>query len=190
MTSPEPSVAQAESLKTQANEAFRLKDFEEAHSLYKQALECCPEDEKILRSVLLNNCAAALHHLKENETSEEDRNLMIAHCTQSLELNPEYLKPLRRRAKLYREVGGDKLDDALADYKRIVELDASDKEAPREIVELENEIQIRNEKLKDEMLSKLKDLGNLVLKPFGLSTNNFALNPNESGGYSVNFKPS
>jgi len=108
------------------------------------------------------------------------------------------------------------LDEALEDFKKILTFDPNHTEANHaikviyllekyrylkhylqqfidvSIISLSQRlpplINERNEKLKTEMLGKLKELGNLVLKPFGLSTNNFELqqDPN-SGGYSVKF---
>ncbi|GCB60515.1 hypothetical protein scyTo_0012753 [Scyliorhinus torazame] len=64
----------------------------------------------------------------------------------------------------------------------------SNRAAARMKLRLPQQIEERNEKMKEEMLGKLKDLGNMVLRPFGLSTENFLLNkdPN-SGSYSINF---
>lgn len=94
-----------------------------------------------------------------------------------------------RRAKMYEET--DKLDEALDDYKKIAELDggsANGEAARAACCRLPPIIAERNEKLKTEMLGKLKDLGNMILKPFGLSTNNFQMQQDPtSGSYSVNF---
>lgn len=77
----------------------------------------------------------------------------------------------------------------MEDYKKVLELDPKSKDALEAMPDLERRINERNEKMKTEMMEKLKDLGNLVLRPFGLSTNNFqmAQDPN-TGGYSINFK--
>lgn len=91
-----------------------------------------------------------------------------------------------RRAKLYEDT--DKLDESLEDFKQILELDPQCSDARQAVHRLPGKIDERNEKLKTEMMGKLKDLGNMILKPFGLSTNNFQMqqDPN-SGSYSVNF---
>lgn len=43
------------------------------------------------------------------------------------------------------------------------------------------------EKEMAEMMGKLKGLGNSLLKPFGLSTEDFKFEEQEGGGYAMNF---
>ena len=92
-----------------------------------------------------------------------------------------------RRANLYEEA--DKLDESMEDFKKILELDPTNSEANQAQIRLPPQINERNEKMKTEMLGKLKDLGNMILNRFGLSTDNFQMqqDPN-TGSYSVNFQ--
>lgn len=77
----------------------------------------------------------------------------------------------------------------MADYNKILELDPSSIEAKTHVARLQPIVHERNERMKEEMVGKLKDLGNMILKPFGLSTNNFQLQQDPStGSYSVNFQ--
>ena len=58
----------------------------------------------------------------------------------------------------------------------------------RALGELPGRINIAKENEMGEMMGKLKELGNGILKPFGLSTDNFKMTKDEkTGGYSMNF---
>jgi hypothetical protein len=58
----------------------------------------------------------------------------------------------------------------------------------RALALLPSRIRTQQEKEKDEMLSKLKELGNGILGRFGLSTDNFKFDQQEGGGYSMRFE--
>jgi hypothetical protein len=72
---------------------------------------------------------------------------------------------------------------------QIVELDPSDRKAAASVALWTPVVAERQEKMKEEVLGKLKDLGNSVLGNFGMSLDNFKMDkdPN-TGGYSIRFE--
>ncbi|XP_029375926.1 tetratricopeptide repeat protein 1 [Echeneis naucrates] len=170
---------QSLTLKERGNSQFKSGDWLEAESSYTEALHLCPVCFSIERAVLFSNRAAARLHLEVKDQA-------ISDCTRAIELNPNYVRALLRRAELYEQ--SEKLDEALEDYKNVLDQDPNQPTARQACMRLPQQIQERNEKLKEEMISKLKDLGNMILRPFGLSTNNFQVNQDQNtGSYSINF---
>ncbi|CAH1258632.1 TTC1 [Branchiostoma lanceolatum] len=170
---------EAADLKAQGNEHFKKGDFTTAMQTYTQALVLCPLCYEQDRAIMYSNRAACRVKMEENEMAVED-------CSKALELQPDYVRALLRRAQTYEVL--EKLDEALTDYQRVVELDRSCHAARAACMRLPDEIKERNEKMKAEMMDKLKDLGNMVLRPFGLSTANFRVDQNQdSGSYNIQF---
>ncbi|RSL96312.1 hypothetical protein CEP52_011537 [Fusarium oligoseptatum] len=105
-------------------------------------------------------------------------------------------KSLMRRARARSEAGGwQNLAGAEEDYKTLASKPESLAPADLRIVrtqlrQLPPRTKAAQEKEMGEMWGKLKDLGNGILKPFGLSTENFQMVKDEkTGGYSMNFQP-
>lgn len=166
--------------KNEGNELFKQNLWTESLAKYNEALRTCPKSCSNTRSVFYANRAAVYEKMDKVE-------LAIASCSRALALNPSYVKVWTRRARLHQN--SDKLDEALTDYQKVLELEPTNRDAYYATKTLPQQINERNEKMKDEMLGKLKDLGNMILRPFGLSTNNFQMVQDpQSGGYSINFK--
>ncbi|KAI9705427.1 MAG: hypothetical protein M1836_006182 [Candelina mexicana] len=102
-------------------------------------------------------------------------------------------KALMRRGKARTEQGGwAALQGADEDYKalsQMPELPTADKKiVQRALVTLPPLLEEAKSKEMAEMMGKLKQLGNGILKPFGLSTDNFNMIKDEAtGGYSMQF---
>ncbi|KAF4554798.1 Hypothetical protein D9617_3g018660 [Elsinoe fawcettii] len=103
-------------------------------------------------------------------------------------------KVLMRRAKARTEMGGwSHLQGAEEDYRYLLKaprLSATDlKTVQGSYAALGPRLDDAKQKEMAEMMGKLKGLGNSLLKPFGLSTENFQfVKDQNTGGYSMNFQ--
>uniref|UniRef100_A0A0A9F3M2 Uncharacterized protein n=1 Tax=Arundo donax TaxID=35708 RepID=A0A0A9F3M2_ARUDO len=178
----EKARSQADEAKAEGNMLFGAGQYEEALSQYETALQIASELESAedIRSACHSNRAVCFLKLgKYDETIKE--------CTKALELNPSYLKALLRRAEAHEKL--EHYDEAVADMKKVIELDPSNQQSKRSLFRLEPLAAEKREKMKEEMIGKLKDLGNSVLGRFGMSVDNFkAVKDPNTGSYSISFQ--
>ena len=168
--------------KTKGNELFAKGKFLEAFDEYTEALEYAPLDiafEKN-RAVFYSNRAACCIELGRNEEA-------ILDCNRALELDSRYLKAILRRARAHENL--DQLDECLADMDAALAIDPKTPNLRSDREKMDKRVKEKHEKLKEEMMGKLKEMGNMVLGKFGLSLDNFKMEQDPStGSYSVNFK--
>jgi valyl-tRNA synthetase len=173
--------AQAEQIKLDGNTLFGQGDYDQAIDCYQRALTICPPS-KTESTVYWANMAAAQLKLEKYEDA-------VRSCTKALEVDPKNHKARIRRAQANEKIGKwSALTSALKDYDIVMEFTKdyrSTCEAGQE--RLPGRIELAQKEETGEMMGKLKDLGNMFLGKFGLSTDNFQTQPGEGGGYSVNF---
>eukprot|EP00041_Stephanoeca_diplocostata_P017963 m.372364 g.372364 ORF g.372364 m.372364 type:complete len:266 (+) comp20872_c0_seq1:141-938(+) len=164
--------------KEQGNDLYKRNDFSEALEKYSEAIRHCPPGHEEAAPFYANR--AACHLKMENyEACAND-------CTEALGLQRIYPKVTLRRAAAYEKL--ERYEDALEDYREVLVHDAGNPTAREAVTRLPPVIDAQREKLKNEMIGNLKKLGNMCLKPFGLSTDNFNMVQDpKTGGYSMNF---
>ncbi|CAO3698487.1 unnamed protein product [Rhizopus stolonifer] len=147
----------------------------------------CPLSFPTERAIYFSNMAAC--HMKLDEYKEAKEK-----CTQALTSDPTYSKALLRRAQANEKLATySALSDALEDYKQLKTMALNNRytlnECDRAQRELPEKIKRQMNQEKEEMMGKLKEVGNTLLGKFGLSTDNFQFSqdPSGTGGYSVNF---
>ncbi|KAJ9529493.1 hypothetical protein QJQ45_013833 [Haematococcus lacustris] len=178
----EEKAARAEALKAEGNILYADGQYDAASSKYQEAIQAAPTSPAYARNraVYLANLAACDLQAKAYQEAVEA-------CTGALQEDPSYSKALARRFTAYEAL--EDLDHALQDAQQMLQLDAGCGWAKAAVARLEPAVKAKNEKLKEEMLGQLKNLGNTILGKFGMSLDNFKAEKDpQSGGYSIKFQ--
>ncbi len=148
------------------------KEEEESHDEHKEYRQ--------KRSVYFANRAACQIALHDYDSAAHD-------CSDAIDLDPSYLKAYMRRATAFEHL--EEYDRGLRAAKHILEsMDSSNAFARAYMTRVTPLAEKKQEQLKEEMMTKLKDLGNSLLGNFGLSLDNFKAEQDpDTGSYSVKF---
>mmetsp|Transcript_33509 Transcript_33509/g.56796 ORF Transcript_33509/g.56796 Transcript_33509/m.56796 type:complete len:292 (-) Transcript_33509:85-960(-) len=216
VTPAEKDLEKAMEAKVEGNTLFKTGRYEEALRKYDEAIAFCPDDEK--ENLAAYHCNSAAVHSKmvssrfhffppkhvcnhpswstTNPQSftapyylyKSDWEMVVESCTKAINSKPDYVKAYMRRSVAYEKQ--DKPVEAYEDIKKADELAPNTARIKARCAKLSVVAQERQEKMKNEMLGKLKDLGNTILGNFGISLDNFKAqkDPN-TGSYNISYQP-
>ena len=170
---------------TASEGARNSRDGSKRRSLGQEPTASGPDINEVVELAEDEDDSAALEKLAVSDARKTDISRIRA-------------KALMRRARARASLSGwANLAGAEEDYKTLASdprlssiLPQSDMKVVRaSLRDLPPKIAAAKEKEMGEMMGKLKELGNGILKPFGLSTDNFKMVKDEkTGGYSMNFE--
>ncbi|XP_065318083.1 tetratricopeptide repeat protein 1-like isoform X2 [Gordionus sp. m RMFG-2023] len=136
--------AKAEELKNEGNKHYSDKNIAEALNNYTNAIKICPLTFNRQISIYYSNRAAC--HMQKAQYTES-----ILDCNEALNSDPTFVKAYVRRAKAFESC--ERLEDALKDYQKILEIDKYNGPALQACQRLPPLINEKNEKLKTEMFA-------------------------------------
>lgn len=112
--------------KDKGNDFLKKGDYEKAIEAYSRGIQYDPTN-----AILSANRAMALLKQQKFAAAEFD-------CTSSIALDPMYVKAYLRRATA--RAGMGKMEEAVADFNRVLDLEPSNKQAKTEIERLQKEV--------------------------------------------------
>ncbi|KAG0054301.1 hypothetical protein BGZ83_011506 [Gryganskiella cystojenkinii] len=143
-----------ETQKSAGNDAFKAGKMQEAYDLYTAALALDPENEST-NSKLFSNRATVLSKLGRYEEAVKD-------CDSSLELDPSFVKVLRKRAEC--QIKLEQYEDAVRDLKSALEQDKTNRDIRRELQQAELELKKSLRKDYYKVLGVSKDANDSEIK--------------------------